>query len=398
MWFGILTLWIPDYWPVTVFQVGVVALAATVVLRFHQRFVDLAYGVIPLAFAVGLGVFQCLTGSTAYLFVTETATVKWVTFLAVFLIGMAIFENDEIRGQFRSALVWFGGAVAVIATLQTFTSGGKVFWLFPSGYTETVMGPIVYRNHYAAFIEAILPMALYQAMRRQRNSLMYIAMAAVMYASVIASTSRAGTLLVTGEIAAVALLMWMRRRAVARSSVMVVIAAAVLTAVTGWGAVLGRFGATDPVGVRRELAVASFRMIAAHPWIGVGLGAWSTVYPRYATVDIGAFANQAHTDWLEWTAEGGIIFGLVMASFFAWCVRPAFRTIWGLGVVAVFLHALVDYPFSRPALGSWFVLIAAMAACECRSENRLGCRAAAASACEAAEFRQKYPLRQQSST
>ena len=38
-------------------------------------------------------------------------------------------------------------------------------------------------------------------------------------------------------------------------------------------------------------------MAASHPWFGIGLGTWPTVYPRYAIVDIGAFANQAHDDW-----------------------------------------------------------------------------------------------------
>ena len=52
-------------------------------------------------------------------------------------------------------------------------------------------------------------------------------------------------------------------------------------------------------------------MIAAHPWFGVGLGAWPTVYPSYAIADFGVFANQAHSDWLEWTAEGGLPLGLV---------------------------------------------------------------------------------------
>jgi hypothetical protein len=86
------------------------------------------------------------------------------------------------------------------------------------------------------------------------------------------------------------------------------------------------------------------------------------VYPRYAIVDFGVFANQAHSDWLQWMAEGGILFGIVIATLFLWCLRPAFRSVWGIGVIAVLLHALVDYPFSRPALGSWPILMIAMLA------------------------------------
>jgi O-antigen ligase len=79
-------------------------------------------------------------------------------------------------------------------------------------------------------------------------------------------------------------------------------------------------------------------------------------------LDPGTFANQAHSDWLQWTAEGGIPFGIALATLFCWCVAPAFRSVWGLGVIAVFLHAAVDYPFSRPAMGSWPILIIGMLA------------------------------------
>ena len=84
--------------------------------------------------------------------------------------------------------------------------------------------------------------------------------------------------------------------------------------------------------------------------------------PLYAIVDIGAFANQAHNDWLQWAAEGGVPFSIMLASLVLWSLRPAFHSIWGLGVLAVFLHAIVDFPFSRPALGSWPILILALLA------------------------------------
>jgi hypothetical protein len=37
--------------------------------------------------------------------------------------------------------------------------------------------------------------------------------------------------------------------------------------------------------------------------------------------------------------------------------RPAVRSLWGLGVLFVLVHAAVDYPLQqRPALGAWFFL------------------------------------------
>lgn len=244
--------------------------------------------------------------------------------------------------------------------------GRQDLWLFPSDYADYVLGPFLNGNHFAVFIEAVLPVALYQALRNGEGSLLYSGMAGAMFASVIASASRAGTVLALGEILTVFVIMWVQGRtngrAIGLSLLKLTILFVVFTGITGWQTVWTRFWAPDPLAVRRELAISSLRMIAAHPWFGVGLGAWPTVYPHYAIVDIGAFANQAHNDWLQWTAEGGVPFGVVMAGLFFWCLRAGFRTVWGLGAAAVFLHALVDYPFSQPALGSWIILILAMMA------------------------------------
>jgi len=366
--FAILTLWVPAYWPVAVFQVGVFALAVSALAVFGLRRMrgrDL-YPLFPLSFAVGWGLLQLGTGHTTYAFDTQTAVVRWATFLAVFVAGVCFFRDTEARHWFRSAMLWFGFVVAVVATVQTFTSHGEIFWLFPTEYTDYAMGPILYRNHYAAFVEVVLPIAVYEALRSERDSLLYSGMAAALFASVIASASRTGTVLVTAEAFVVIALMWTRGRTSARSVGMALLRMAVLFAVfatvVGWESVWNRFWQPDPMQMRRQLDISSVHMIAAHPWFGVGLGAWPAVYPRYAIIDFGVFANQAHSDWLQWTAEGGIPFGIVMATVFVWCLRPAFRSIWGIGVIAVFLHALADYPFSRPALGSWPILIVAMLA------------------------------------
>jgi O-antigen ligase len=331
----------------------------------HRRFVPrLPYPVFPLLLAVVWGLLQWGTGKTVYSFDTQSAIVRWATFLVVFLVGFSLFRDPRISSWFRSAMLWFAFAVAVLATVQTFTSD-KIFWLFSTPHSG-VMGPIIYHSHYAAFIEVVLPIALYEAVRREKGRLLYAGMAAAMYASVIASASRGGTVLTTAEVVVVLALLWARGiasgRAVGASLLRMAVLFAVFTAVVGWEHVWDRFLMPDPMASRREFAVASLHMIAANPWSGVGLGAWPTAYPRYAIVDIGLFAHQAHSDWLQWTAEGGIPFGIALATLFYWCVLPAVRSVWGLGVIAVFLHAAVDFPFSMPTLGAWSILIIGMLA------------------------------------
>jgi hypothetical protein len=45
----------------------------------------------------------------------------------------------------------------------------------------------------------------------------------------------------------------------------------------------------------------------------------------------------------------------------------AVRSVWGIGILAAFLHALVDYPFVRCGLTAWdFTLIGALSAAAVR--------------------------------
>jgi hypothetical protein len=48
--------------------------------------------------------------------------------------------------------------------------------------------------------------------------------------------------------------------------------------------------------------------------------------------------------WLSGRCFDGVMF--------LWTLRPAFRSAWGIGVVAVFLHAAVDLPILAPGPGS----------------------------------------------
>ncbi|MGA3072864.1 MAG: O-antigen ligase family protein [Bryobacteraceae bacterium] len=365
LFFGILTLWVPGYWPVAVFEVGTFGLAVGALIRWRRTPPRFVYPLAPLLFAVSWGLFQWGTGRTVSPFETRIALARWAALLAVFVTGWLLFQDQRVHRWFRSAMLWFGFLVAVEATLQTFTAGGKFFWLFEAEYPG-LMGPILYRNHYAAFIEAVLPLAVYGAMTSKRDSLLYSCMAAAMYASVIAAASRAGFVLASGEIVVVTALLWLQGRtsgrAVGRSLLRVVLLLAVFTTVVGWGRVWERLETPDPFATRREFNISSMRMIAARPGLGSGLGTWPVVYPAYAIIDTGAFANRAHADWLEWTAEGGLPLGIAMVTLFVWCLRPAFDSVWGIGVIAVLLHATVDYPFSRPALAAWTVVMVALLA------------------------------------
>ena len=92
--------------------------------------------------------------------------------------------------------------------------------------------------------------------------------------------------------------------------------------------------------------------------MGFGMGTWRTVYPRFATLDMGVIVNETHNDWVQWAMEGGLPFVATMAVLVLWLSVPAIQSVWGLGLVAVMFHAWVDYPTRQLSLQIWWFAMA----------------------------------------
>ncbi|RPI18903.1 MAG: O-antigen ligase family protein [Acidobacteriales bacterium] len=366
--FSVLTLWVRERWAVSLLQVGVFLLGIVWAARWALRPFPLrqTFLYIPLTGTAAWGLLQLLLGTTVYRFDTWNAVLFWSTGLLLAFFAAHALAEPGTRRAFLRALLYFGFGMSVLATTQYFTSQGKIFWLFPSGYPDA-LGPFVYRNNYAAFIELLLPLAVLEARRDRRHATLHAVMASVMYASVIASASRAGSILVTLEIPATLLLAercgLVSLRRLGTALVKIGALAAIFISVVGLEALSERFAQADPFVHRREILASSLAMARERPWLGFGLGTFEQAYPGFASFDIGLVVNHAHNDWAEWLAEGGAPFLLLLLSLAAWTLRPALRSLWGIGLIAVFLHALVDYPMQRLGLAAWvFVLLGALAA------------------------------------
>ncbi len=367
LFFAILTIWVRERWALSALQAGVFLLAAGWSWRLLLRPIPVRFGFPHAVFvaAVFWGLLQLALGTTVYPHDTWEAVLYWAAALALFFLSSQVLAATETRARFFRALLYFGFGVSILSVVQLYTSAGRVFWLFSSGYTDRVMGPFVYHNNYAAFIELLLPLAFVECLRDRRRTVLFALIAGVMYASVIASTSRSGAILVTLEVVVLGVLASVRRflslRRASMALVLLPVFAAVFTTVFGWRVVWERLQQPDPYVHRREILLSTLDMARERPGLGFGLGTFPTAYPAYAIFDIGLFVNHAHNDWAEWLAEGGIPFLLLMLSVAFWVVRPAFRSLWGVGILIVFAHALVDYPMQRLGLAAWvFVMMGAL--------------------------------------
>ena len=365
LFLGILSMWVPARWALSAFQIAVFALAAVRIVQ--RKSLAIHPTAVLLGMAVVWGLVQASAGWTVDRFKTLNEVLNWTTNLAVFGLGLELGAHERSRERFLSALLWFGTALAAVSMLTVFSSPeGIVFWLFHAGSDRRTLGPFVYYNQYAAFIEAVLPLALVRAILEPRRRMLYSVIGALLLASVVAGGSRAGTILCLAEVMVIPLVALgqgvISRRAVARVLLASVCTLAVLGAVAGWDVIWKRLQEPNPYAVRKDFLLSSLAMIRDRPLTGFGLGTWSEVYPGFARFDDGLFANQAHNDWAQWAAEGGIPFFLLMVGVVAGVVRPALRSLWGVGLLAVFVHCWIDYPMQqRPALAAFFFALLGIA-------------------------------------
>jgi O-antigen ligase len=358
------TIFVKAAWPLQSFQIGVFALlAAYLITGIRQGKERVAKGFAPvLVYFIPLwGLIQILAHTTASTIETREAVLRWGALAAVFFLVQTVAHTPKAREAVLHVFLGFATVMAVLCLTQLFTSNGRVLWTFPTGYSD-VYATFPSHNNFAQLVELSLPIAVWFSLEKARQSWGYILVAGTLYASVIGAASRAGAILCTGELLAMLLIgLYMLRREDRKPRVrsimlvlaMVPLAAATFTFVVGWRGIWQRFQEHDPYLMRHEFLISTIEMAKDRPLIGYGLGTFPDVYPQHAIVDLPAFVNHAHNDWAEFAADGGIPFLLLVLVPFAVAVPTAIRHPWGLGLLAIMLHACMDFPFPRPAVSGW---------------------------------------------
>jgi hypothetical protein len=348
LWFGVFTISAEGRWAVSLLEAATFLCCAIYALRANPH-----WSVWCLAGVAAWGVLQIALHQTVSPADTESAILYWLAAACWVALGTEIRDRDS----FLDGLLWFGAAMSVLELAQLYTSHGRILWFIPTLENNQIFGTFPNHNHYAAFIELLFPLALWRSFRDTARGWMFASVGALMYGSVIASASRAGSILVTLELAAV--LAFRAHRSRGRWRVILVLSGVTAFALAaGPDMVWQRLLAPDPYAVRREYLESAMAMFRARPLAGFGLGTWTSAYPAHAVADFGVIANHAHSEWGQWAAEGGMGVATVMAALFVLALRKSFRTVWAIGLAAVMLHAAVDYPLVRLGLGCWwFVLL-----------------------------------------
>jgi O-antigen ligase len=268
-----------------------------------------------------------------------------IAMIATFLWTRDTLESRGIRRVARS-IAWLGLAVSVLALIEpTLFPGGRIygFWT-PESRGWSHAGPIVSRNHYAAWIVLAWPLAVgclfshgrshWQNRRVSRaaqvlgdaRALWLVLAAALMLASLLFSQSRAGAIGIAAAILVLGVQVW-RRTGVAGRLSLIGFFILVSLAVSLWttpDAVLIRFdrAMSGVDGGRPNAWAQTMILVRWFPLTGIGLGTFDVVMPAYQTSSFDALLNHAHNQYLHLLAEGGILFAVPLV-----CAAVSFAAI-----------------------------------------------------------------------
>jgi O-antigen ligase len=331
-------------------------------------------------------------------------SLAWIGFLlGLVLFGFALAAHFENR-RHLTATAWllFGLAVAqsCYGILQALVPNMPVLWAtyIKSGLGDA-RGTWVNRNHFAGFIEMVLPIALGLTLARawwgdrfrfkmllvsdrpHHHVVLCLGLVVVLLA-VLFSKSRAG---ITSTFLGLAVFLTLLRpagRGMLKAAWATVGAMFLLVVVyghrMGFDPIIDRFLALSGEAGRLDIWRDSLAIIADHP-LGIGHRALASVFKLYdVSIQLtDPTLAQLHNDVLQILVDTGWIGFAALTSGFAWFMVRAFRRLAGLdpgrdperfflaagalsGLSAIAFHSLFDFNLQIPANAVYFTTLLAM--------------------------------------
>jgi O-antigen ligase len=339
----------------------------------------------PLLGLFAIGLAQFVLRATAYPFLTRVELLKLAAYLLIFFLSTQVFRERRDLATLLWYLTFLCFAVSLLGIVQYFTSEAKIYGFVTLTAGGNPFGPFVNRNHFAGFVELILPAGLalmvFRGLRRDMIPMMGL-LTIVPVGAIILSGSRGGIVSFAFEVIVLALLARFRKtpeRSRLVALAIVGFAALALVIWLGAGSAIERFSTLRPGDVtlsrRASMVRGAAHIFFDHPIKGVGLGSLVAVYPRYETHYDGYVVDHVHNDYMELIAEMGILGGLCGFAFLWILFRDArncftaeqghFSRAIHAGAIAalcgLLLHSLVDFNLHIPSNALLFLLQAYLA-------------------------------------
>lgn len=321
---------------------------------------------------------------------------------ALLMLGTSQILRRETAGRLVRGLVILGVIIAVVGIVQRATFNGKVYGFWENVQGGLVFGPFINRNHFAGWMLMVIPVSLgyflaivSRGMEGRkpglRNFLLWFASGPanravltgfailVMALSLVLTLSRSGIIALFVAMLLAGTVMASRQSGVSRRAVAIGYVVFLLVAVVWWvglDQLTSRFAEADITSINERPAIwADTVRIVKDFWLtGTGLNTYGISTLFYQTASPERHLREAHNDYLQLAAEGGLLLGIPIAvsiAAFARALRQRVRedvgSIWWIrmgaitGLIAIALQSIVEFSLQMPGNAAMFAVIAGLA-------------------------------------
>jgi hypothetical protein len=324
--------------------------------------------------------------------VNPADTVRGLFFLAGYslLFGAVFREFGDARWRRRLAymVIVVGLLMTLVGLVQSAYGTKAIYGLIHTIYDWAIFGPYVNRSHFAGYIIMAIPLAVAFAIEalaglrrqwrsRRRRSWLVLgepeanafvrrsAEAVMLVVGLIASQSRGGVVAFAASMAALPFTSRHRRAAVG----VVLLVALLAVPWLGLGDIVKGFESRGIQASRVDMWRDMLPMFPSFPLLGSGFNAFGTAYAPYQTIWRTDFIGQAHDEYLQVLLDTGLVgfglFAVIVGRTLAAAALAASRSAFGVGLfgalLALAVHALVDFNWQIPANAATYVALAALA-------------------------------------
>jgi len=340
-------------------------------------------------------------------YATRFALIQISSLLIYFAATLAFTDSPRRLRLLVRTIIIFGFLLALYSLIQFFVSPDKIYGI-RQPQQSIPFGPFINRHHFAGYMELTLALPLgllFSGAVEKDRSLLYAFAAAIMGMALVMTGSRGGMLSFASEVLFL-VGVWgvggrsdrelkdagkgntLVRAAAARAALGVALVLALFTGVLFFGGeeslsrLVGTVGSADPTSGRLQFWRGTLAVIRHHPLIGAGLGAFSAAYPQYDTMNGALRLEQAHNDYLQIIADGGIIGGALGLLFIIALFRNSFARAEATdkyrrgvargalaGCFAALVHSFFDFPLHITSIALLFLVLSALATLNGRVEE-----------------------------
>lgn len=356
--------------------------------------------IIPLGTnALGDGFFKVSSWTLSLdPFATRIFLVRLALYLIFFAAASTFLSSSKRNRRIAVFIIAFGALMAFYGILQWLAKPEGIYGLRPTPQAIP-FSSYVNQHHFAALMEMTLGMGLGVLLggklKLDRAPLLIFALI-VMVVAVVLTGSRGGILSVAAVIGFVVLFNVIignkrpsngefQKAGVEQRLALVAGAIVALAAVAGMVLFLG---GTDSLlrSVGMQVADADFttgrshfwkiawQIFLAHPISGAGFDSFGVAYTRFDTLNGSFRVEQAHNEYLQTLADGGILAFAALIFFIYLLFRKGLRVITettdrfdrGIalgalaGCVGILTHSFFDFPLRTPANAFFFLTLAAL--------------------------------------